>query len=83
MQEVYQAFKNGLADIKNHFSKKYYKKKKRQVQDSMEVSHIEEDESILAVKKRPCKKELWLWRDWRDKTNYTFKPSTPWLKKLH
>lgn len=38
------------------------------MQDSMEISHI--DETLIAPKKKPCKKQLWLWRDWRDKTNY-------------
>ena len=34
----------------------------------MEISHI--DETIIAHKKKPCKRELWLWRDWRDRVSF-------------
>lgn len=73
--DVYKSFKDTLSDLKTHFNQKYYKKKKIRVQDSMEVSHI--DETFVAPKKKPCKKELWLWRDWRDKNLYSnFLPKT-------
>lgn len=35
----------------------------------MEISHI--DETMIVQKKKPCKWELWLWRDWRDKTYFS------------
>lgn len=38
----------------------------------MELSHV--DETVFAPKKKPCKKEIWLWKDWRDKNNYHFEP---------
>lgn len=40
--------------MKNHFNQKFYKKKKHKVQDSMEISHI--DETIISQKKKPCKR---------------------------
>lgn len=50
------------------------------VEDSMEISHI--DETMVAQKKKPCKRELWLWRDWRDKTNFSLQTSEVNLKEI-
>lgn len=73
--EVYRAFKDALTDMKTHFNQRYYKKKKTKVEDSMEISHIDETVMPVGLKKKPCKKQLWLWRDWRDKGNYALNSS--------
>lgn len=51
---MYKAFKETLTNLKTHFNEKYYKKKKNKIEDSMEISHV--DETIIAQKKKPCKK---------------------------
>lgn len=53
IQEVYRAFKDATTEVKNVFSQKFYKKKKKMVNDSMEISHIED--SMFAFRKKPCK----------------------------
>ncbi len=52
--EVYRSFKDTLGEMKNHFNQKFYKKKKHKIEDSMEISHI--DETMIAQKKKPCKR---------------------------
>lgn len=40
--------------MKNYFNAKFYKRRKNVIQDSMEVSHIEEQ--IQIIEKKPSKK---------------------------
>jgi hypothetical protein len=68
---VYKGFKETLMDMKTYFNQKFYKRMKNKVDNSMEISHIDETMVQVHQKKKPCKKELWLWRDWRDKNNYS------------
>ena len=68
IQKVYQVFETSLGNMKNHFNAKFYKKRKNHIQDSMEISHIEEDTPHL--EKRPSKKELWIWKDFRNCGKY-------------
>jgi hypothetical protein len=63
-------FKDALVDMKTYFNQKFYKRMKNKVENSMEISHIDESMVQVQQKKKPCKKEMWLWRDWRDKTSY-------------
>lgn len=40
ISEVYHSFKDTLGDMKNYFSQNSYKKKKNNIENSMELSHI-------------------------------------------
>ena len=42
LSNVYQTFYSTFSELKNYFNTKYYKKKKHHIEDSMDISHIEE-----------------------------------------
>lgn len=68
IQKVIKVFEVTLGNIKNHFNAKMYTKRKKNVQDSMEISHFE-DLNFVAEKK-PSKKEMWIWKDFRNSEKY-------------
>ena len=57
-----------LSSLKNYFNMKYHIKKKNTLDDSMDVSYIEEE--YVKPQKRPSKEEQWLWREFRDKNRF-------------
>lgn len=64
IQKVFKVFEGSLNNMKNHFNAKFYKKRKTNVMDSMEISHIEEETPF--IEKKPSKKEMWIWKDFRN-----------------
>lgn len=75
MEKVFKGIEDVLSKLKNYFNAKYHKKKKNRLEDSMDISHIEED--TPQPQKRPSKQELWLWKEFRNTEKYRrIKPNT-------
>lgn len=54
LEKIYKIYKDSLADLRHSFNDKCYKKKKVDIQDSMEISYIEQ--SIVFIDKKPDRK---------------------------
>jgi len=64
IDKIYKLLEESLSALKNYFNVKYHKKKKSKVDDSMDVSHIEEE--YFKPQKKPSKKEMWLWKEFKN-----------------
>lgn len=42
IDKIYKLMEDSLGYLKNYFNMKYHKKKKNNIEDSMDISHIEE-----------------------------------------
>jgi hypothetical protein len=60
MEKVIKSIEETLSKLKIYFNSKYHKKKKNRLEDSMDISHIEEEQPH--PEKRPSKQELWIWK---------------------
>lgn len=78
--EVFKSFKEVQNEIKNFMASKYLKKKKKTLENSMDLSHLEE--TMFQPKRKPCKNEAWLWKEWRDKNEYTFLKSNDFIQEV-
>ena len=76
-----QAFKDTFVELNNSFGRKFYRKKKLDIQDSMELSYMEETR-IMKGDKVPAKNELWLWDSWKDYDSYRLSNSLVLLDRL-
>ena len=70
IRDIYVPFREVFLELKNYIGEKYAYKKKRKTEDSMEVTCLEE--TCIMPKKKPCKYEIWLWKDWRNKSDFAF-----------
>ena len=39
----------------------------------MQLSYLEE--TVISIQKKPCKHELWLWKDWKNHNSLYFENS--------
>jgi hypothetical protein len=68
MEKVFKSIEDILSKLKNYFNAKYHKKKKNRLEDSMDVSHIEEEQP--QPQRRPSKQEVWLWKEFKNTEKY-------------